>query len=80
MQKQRKETLSMPQPSNNWTDEDRTTIAAKEYVDKQIETMTRHGSISEPVSEEEYDGLVREVVQAIRLWRPRAHSLTRSTV
>jgi hypothetical protein len=42
-------------------------IAAKEYVDKQIETMKRHGSMPDDLSEEEYNGLVEEIVEAIDL-------------
>lgn len=42
--------------------------AAKQYVDKQIETMKRYGSTpSEDISEEEYNGLVEQIVEALDL-------------
>jgi hypothetical protein len=42
--------------------------AARQYVDKQIETMKRYGSApEEDLSEEEYNSLVEEIVDAIDL-------------
>ena len=42
--------------------------AAKQYVDKQIETMKRYGSApSEDLSEGEYNGLIEQIVEAIDL-------------
>jgi hypothetical protein len=46
---------------------DQKILVAREYVDKQLETMKRYGSVSEDISEEEYNGLVEEVVEAIDL-------------
>lgn len=40
--------------------------AAKEYVDKQFETMRKYGS-AEEVSDEEYRSLVLEIAEAINL-------------
>lgn len=42
--------------------------AAKQYVDRQIETMKKYGSApSEEISEEEYNGLVEQIIEAIDL-------------
>jgi hypothetical protein len=41
--------------------------AAKEYVDKQLETMKKYGSAPEDVSDEEYRSLVMEVAETINL-------------
>jgi hypothetical protein len=41
--------------------------AAKEYVDKQIETMKRYGSDPDDFSEEEYNSLVEEIAETIDL-------------
>jgi hypothetical protein len=41
--------------------------AAKEYVDKQLDTMKRYGSAPDDVSEEEYRSLVFEIAEAINL-------------
>jgi hypothetical protein len=41
--------------------------AAKQYVDKQIETMKRYGSAPDDFSEEEYNSLVEEIAEAIDL-------------
>ena len=41
--------------------------AAREYVDKQLETMKRYGSAPQRVSAEEYRGLVAEITDAISL-------------
>ena len=49
------------------TDAEKTLSAAKEYVDKQLETMRRHGSAPEDLSEEEYKSLVEEIAEAIDL-------------
>jgi hypothetical protein len=38
---------------------------AREYVDKQLETMKRYGSAPASVSDEEYRGLVAEIADAI---------------
>lgn len=48
------------------SDEQRKIEVAKEYVDKQIETMKRHGSASD-FSDEEYRGLVEEIAESINL-------------
>ena len=48
--------------------EDQKRVVAKEYVDKQLETMKKYGSApDEELSDEEYEGLVEEVVEAIDL-------------
>jgi hypothetical protein len=47
--------------------EDQKRVVAKEYVDKQLETMKRYGSAPDDFSDEEYEGLVEEVVEAIDL-------------
>jgi hypothetical protein len=39
---------------------------AKEYVDKQIETMKQYGSAPRDLSKEEYDSLVKEIAQTIK--------------
>jgi len=39
--------------------------AAKEYVDRQLETMRRYGSAPDDVSPEEYNSLVEEVAEAM---------------
>ena len=47
--------------------EDQKILAAKEYVDKQLETMRRYGSVPDNFSDEEYQGLVEDVAEAIEL-------------
>jgi hypothetical protein len=41
--------------------------AAKQYVDKQIETMKRFGSLQDDLSEAEYKSLVEDIAEAIDL-------------
>ena len=41
--------------------------AAKEYVDKQLETMKKYGSAPDDFSEEEYQSLVDEIADTINL-------------
>lgn len=41
--------------------------AAKQYVDKQIETMKRYGSAPDDFSEEEYNSLIEEIAETIDL-------------
>ncbi|MGA2389763.1 MAG: hypothetical protein ABSF97_12425 [Candidatus Sulfotelmatobacter sp.] len=36
---------------------------AKQYVDKQLETMKQHGSEPKDMSDQEYKGLIREVAE-----------------
>jgi len=40
---------------------------AKQYVDKQLETMKKYGSAPEGMSEQEYRSLVEEVAETINL-------------
>ena len=39
---------------------------AKEYVDKQLQTMKQYGSAPKQISEEEYKTLIEEVAQNVR--------------
>jgi hypothetical protein len=39
---------------------------AKEYVDKQLETMKQYGSAPRNMSEQEYKALIQEVAQNIQ--------------
>jgi hypothetical protein len=39
--------------------------AAKQYVDKQLETMKKYGSAPPEMSEEEYRALIEEVAETI---------------
>ncbi len=39
-------------------------LVARKYLDKQLETMKRYGSMPEDISEEEYLSLVEEVIDA----------------
>ena len=41
--------------------------AAKEYVDRQLETMKKYGSAHDDFSDEEYQGLVEEIADTINL-------------
>jgi hypothetical protein len=45
----------------------KTIEAARNYVDKQLETMKQYGSAPDDFSEEEYKGLVEEIIEAIDL-------------
>lgn len=45
--------------------DDQKKLVAKEYVDKQLETMRRYGSMPKDFSEVEYQSLVEEVAEAI---------------
>lgn len=40
---------------------------ARQYVDKQLETMKKYGSAPEEMSEEEYRALVEEVAETLDL-------------
>ena len=48
-------------------EEQKKLVVAKEYVDRQLETMKKYGSAPDDISEEEYDALVYEVVGALDL-------------
>ena len=39
---------------------------AKEYVDKQLETMREFGSAPKEISQEEYRSLIEEVAQTVK--------------
>jgi len=39
---------------------------AKEYVDKQLETMKQYGSAPSDMSEQEYKALIQEVADNVR--------------
>ncbi|MGC1373687.1 MAG: hypothetical protein WA824_16245 [Candidatus Sulfotelmatobacter sp.] len=39
---------------------------AKQYVDKQLETMKQHGSEPKNMSDQEYKALIREVAENIK--------------
>jgi hypothetical protein len=39
--------------------------AAKDYVDRQLDTMRRHGAAPDDFSEEEYNGLIEEIAEAL---------------
>ena len=39
---------------------------AKQYVDKQLETMKKYGSAPEKLSEQEYKSLVEQVAENIK--------------
>jgi hypothetical protein len=39
---------------------------AKEYVDKQLETMKKYGSAPDKLSDQEYKSLIEEVAENIR--------------
>lgn len=39
---------------------------AKQYVDKQLETMRKHGSAPKDLSKQEYNALVMQVASAVR--------------
>ena len=41
--------------------------AARQYVDKQLETMKKYGSAPKDISEHEYRSLVREVAENLDL-------------
>ena len=41
--------------------------AAKQYVDKQLETMKKYGSAPNDFSDEEYQSLVEEIAETINL-------------
>lgn len=40
--------------------------AAKQYVDKQLETMREFGSAPREISQEEYKSLIDEVAEVVR--------------
>jgi hypothetical protein len=39
---------------------------AKEYVDRQLQTMREHGSAPKEMSKQEYDALVSQVAEIVR--------------
>jgi hypothetical protein len=39
---------------------------AKQYVDKQLQTMKDHGSAPQNISEQEYKALIHEVAQNLK--------------
>jgi hypothetical protein len=39
---------------------------AKQYVEKQLETMKRYGSAPKDISEQEYKALVAEVAESVQ--------------
>jgi hypothetical protein len=41
------------------------TLAAKEYVDQQLDAMRQNGMLSAELSQEEYQGLVEEIASGI---------------
>jgi hypothetical protein len=45
----------------------KTIEAAKDYVDKQLETMKKYGSAPDDFSDEEYQSLVEEIADTINL-------------
>jgi hypothetical protein len=40
---------------------------AKQYVDKQLETMKKYGSAPQEMSEQEYKSLIEQVAENIKL-------------
>jgi hypothetical protein len=48
-------------------DEQKKLEVAKEYVDKQLETMRKYGSAPDEISEQEYRSLVTEVAEAMNI-------------
>jgi hypothetical protein len=47
------------------SDEKKTQIA-KEYVDRQLETMKQYGSVRRELSKQEYDALVKKAAEMVR--------------
>jgi DNA-binding TFAR19-related protein (PDSD5 family) len=47
------------------SDEKRMEIA-KEYVDKQLQTMKQYGSAPKQISEQEYKALIQEVAENVK--------------
>ena len=46
--------------------DDRKLEIAKQYVDKQLETMKQYGSAPKDMSQEEYKALVEEVAETVQ--------------
>ena len=47
--------------------EEKKTQVAKEYIDRQLQTMKEHGSVKRELSKQEYDALVRKAVKIVRV-------------
>jgi hypothetical protein len=47
------------------SDEKKTQVA-KEYVDRQLQTMKEHGSVKRELSKQEYDALVKRAAEIVR--------------
>jgi hypothetical protein len=46
--------------------EDKKKQIAKEYVDRQLQTMKEHGSVKRELSKQEYDALVKKAADIVR--------------
>ena len=46
--------------------DDQKTKIAKEYVDRQIETMKRYGSVTRELSKKEYEMMVKKAAEMVR--------------
>lgn len=46
--------------------EEKKTQIAKEYVDRQLQTMKEHGSVKRELSKQEYDSLIKRAAEIVR--------------